>query len=311
MDPIKVVFAFDENYVTQGLISALSLLDSSRERNEEDKYEIYFLMDGSFDLVLEDEFSRYLSSYENLIHFKFVASDAFYGEAYDSRHVTRSTFLRLKLPHLFDFDKVIYSDVDVLYLSGLGELWQMNLEENFLAAVVDVGFNRKAVFEGKRKELPYWDRYFSGRRGTYFQAGLMLMNLKKLREGRMVTRWREMSNERFEYQDMDMINITCYPLIKKISTKYSVIPGYFKRGRYEDGVAEGFLSAQEVEEARRTPVLIHYAGARKPWNCPSALGNHEYWCFLRKFPLLEKKLLEQYGWSWYDRIRKRFVSPLF
>lgn len=311
MDPIKVVFAFDENYVTQGLVSALSLLDSSREREEDGKYEIYFLMDGPIDSVVEDEFSRYLSSYENLVRFKFVASDGFCAGGYDSRHVTRSTFLRLELPELFGCDKIIYSDVDVLYLSGLSELWLTNLEENFLAAVVDVGFNRRAVFEKKRKELPYWDRYFAKRRGSYFQAGLMLMNLKKMREENMVDRWREMSNERFEYQDMDIINITCYPLIKKISTKYSVIPGYFKRGRYNDGVAEGFLTIQEVEEARRTPVLIHYAGARKPWNYPPALGNYEYWRFLKKFPALEEKLLGKYNWSWFGRIRKRFVSPLF
>ena len=127
----------------------------------------------------------------------------------------------------------------------------------------------------------------------------------------MVERWREMTNERFEYQDMDIINITCYPFIKKISTKYSVIPGYYKRGRYEDGVVEGFLSAVEVKEAHTNPVIIHYAGAEKPWNCPSAVGNYEYWQFLRKFPVLERKLLDQYDWSWFGRIRKKFVSPLF
>ena len=312
MDTINVVFAFDENYVTQGLIAALSLLDSAQKKRESCRYRIFFLTDAPVSSETKSKFLAFLMPYENLDDVKFVVSrGSFFKGGYASRHVTKSAFLRLEIPELLDLDRVIYSDVDVLYLSGLEELWSVDLGDFLLAAVVDVGFNREVVFERKRRELDYWDKYFAERRGSYFQDGLMLMNLRQMRETRVFDRWREFLGERFEYQEMDIINITCYPLIKKIGTKYSIIPGYFKRGRYDDGVVEGFLTSQEVKDARENPVIIHYAGAKKPWNTSSALGCYEYWGFLERFPALEKELLDKYDWSWFDRFRKKFIAPLF
>lgn len=312
MNAIKVVFAFDENYAIQGLIAALSLLDSSLRRENGSKYEIFFLVDKMFSSEIKEKYDKFLSSYKNLIHFSFVVSNgSFFADGYACRHVKKSAFLRLEIPELFECDRIIYSDVDVLYLSGLSDLWSLDLGDDLLAAVVDVGFNRRAVFDRKRKELLYWDKYFSDRRGTYFQDGFMLLNLEKIRGTGVLTQWRKFMGERFEYQEMDIINITCFPRIKKIGTKYSVIPGYFKRGRYDDGVAEGFLTPEEVMEARERPVIIHYAGPKKPWNSSSALGNFEYWKFLEKFPALKREILEKYGWSLIARLRKKFVAPLF
>ena len=67
------------------------------------------------------------------------------------------------------------------------------------------------------------------------------MNLDKLRDAKMVTKWRELEKEAFNYHDMDIINITCYPYIKKIGSQYNVVPGFLRDGVYESGLKEGYF----------------------------------------------------------------------
>lgn len=59
MNAIKVVFAFDENYAIQGLIAALSLLDSSLRRENGSKYEIFFLVDKMFSSEIKEKYDKF------------------------------------------------------------------------------------------------------------------------------------------------------------------------------------------------------------------------------------------------------------
>lgn len=311
MSAIKVVFTFDENYVTPALIASLSLLDSGMRQKEGVGYDLFFLTEKRVSFLCIERFERFLKGYENCVSVNFVVANGDNEQMYESRHLTRAAYLRLEIPELLECDKVIYSDVDVLYLSGLNSLWNLDLGDLYLAGTLDVSLNRKKKFDEVEKKFPYWRRYFDGRRGSYFQSGILLMNLEKLREDAVLETWRDLAKEEFNYHDMDIINIVCYPKILKIGSKYNVIPSYLLKGTYMDGVKEGFLGEDELEEMCSNPVMIHYPGIRKPWKCPSVLGGYEYWCFLRKFPTLLREVQEEYAWSFWDRLRNSFVKPIF
>lgn len=307
METIKVVFTFDESYVLQGLVSALSLLDA----DEGHEYGFYFLSETPFPDDVISEFGEYLTGFENLKFFKFLSLDHSIGDVYESRHLTRSTYLRLEIPEVICEEKIIYVDVDVVFLSGLNELWMENVNGYLLAASLDVGLNRERAFSKKLIDLPYWNKYYGERKGSYFQARLLLMNLKEIRERKLVNRWRELCREKFEYHDMDVLNISCFPYIKKINAKYNIIPGYFVKKAYEQGVREGYFKDEEVDEMYKRPIMLHFAGAKKPWSFPSSPGGYEYWRFLKKYPGLQKRIMQRYTPSLSEKIRKFFSKPLF
>lgn len=311
MNEINVVFSFDENYVLPALVAGLSLLDSGLRGREGESYAFYFLTEKRLSASVVEKFEKYLTEYSNCASVKFVVSKDFREDVFESRHLTRATYLRLEIPDLIGEDKVIYSDIDVLFLAGLKSLWDICVDDVYLAATLDVGINQRSKFSKREKQFAYWKKYYGGRQGTYFQAGILLMNLKALREKGMVEKWRSLSKEKFNYHDMDILNITCYPGIKKLDSEYNVIPGYFVEKGYEKGVEEGFLDEHEIKRVYECPVMIHYAGESKPWKCPSVPGSYEYWSFLGRFPDLEREVRENFVWTLRDRIGRFFVKPLF
>lgn len=311
MEQIKVAFSFDENYSLHGLIAALSLLDSSLRSEECVVYDLFFVSEYEIPLGLREKFLSYLGKYSNFHSAKFISSVPDESRRYESKHLTRATYLRLELPELIDEDLVIYSDVDVLYLSGLKDLWGVEVGGCYIAASLDIGLNQKKKFDRKHSKLSYWDKYFRERRGSYFQAGVLLMNLAEIRGSDVQEKWKELLQEKFEQHDMDILNIACYPKIRKVGSRFNVIPRYVKNGGYEKGVDEGFIDATERQDVYERPVLLHYAGPDKPWKIPSVPGGREYWSFLNKFPLLREEMRIKFPWSWRDRVKNYFSMSIF
>lgn len=45
---------------------------------------------------------------------------------------------------------------------------------------------------------------------TYLNSGVLLMNLKKIREDKLERRFAELAEEDWESQDQDILNIACH-----------------------------------------------------------------------------------------------------
>ena len=219
MSNISVVFSFDENYVMPTLVAALSLLDSSLKEGKGGRYSLFFLTEKALAPSVMNEYEKYLVSYSNCSFVKFVVANGTQKDAFESRHLTRATYLRLEIPELIDLDKVIYSDIDVLFLSGLESLWDVCVDDVYLAATLDVGLNQKDKFNRRRIRFDYWQEYYNDRLGSYYQAGILLMNLKLMRETEIVKTWRRLSREKFNYHDMDIIN--AFPELKEVLSNCS------------------------------------------------------------------------------------------
>ena len=85
--------------------------------------------------------------------------------------ITNSTMIKCDLPSLLpDTDKVLFLDGDLLVKKDLSELWETNLDEKMVAAVNDM----VGMVDLKLDELIQVKNYFN--------AGVMLLNLKFMRE---------------------------------------------------------------------------------------------------------------------------------
>ncbi|MBQ9133173.1 MAG: glycosyltransferase family 8 protein [Clostridia bacterium] len=92
-------------------------------------------------------------------------------------YFTLTIYFRLFIPTMFpEFDKGIYIDSDVVLRGDLAELYDIDIGDNLIGACAD----RSVV------EVPPLARYMENAVGvdkySYVNSGVLLMNLKKLRE---------------------------------------------------------------------------------------------------------------------------------
>ena len=115
-------------------------------------------------------------------------------------------FVRLYLGELLpDVDWVVYSDVDTLWYRDVAELWELRDETKTIQWVRDIESTRKEAMAWQRKINPQFsvDRYGC--------SGIMLINLKRFRERRLLDAAVAFTkrNGLFKYVDQDILNALC------------------------------------------------------------------------------------------------------
>jgi lipopolysaccharide biosynthesis glycosyltransferase len=101
-------------------------------------------------------------------------------------------YARLLLPDLVSVEKIIYIDSDILFLKDIALLWELNLEENYSAAALDMGIRNF------KSEYPDCSFFNLDPASPFFNSGVMLMDLKAFREFGLHL---ETLRIRFEYPD--------------------------------------------------------------------------------------------------------------
>jgi lipopolysaccharide biosynthesis glycosyltransferase len=195
------------------------------------------------------------------------------------------------LPHL---DRIIYSDVDVIFCEDLSEVDRIDLGGNWIAGVKDTFNLRRSK---RRKKMKY--KLLND--GQYLCSGFLIMNLKALREQNLYRTWIELSkNTSFNSPDQDILNYTCHGKKLPIPLKYSFIP--LGKKNYGRCLEEGVYSQREYDEAINRPMLLHFAGC-KPWKNSVVLGEI-WWRHAQMTPFSDIFWLNQI--SPYARFKKKF-----
>ena len=276
MTEINIAFSFDNNYWRQGATTICSLLNAG-------KAEVYNI----FCLCTEDVTDKAKNTIKNLVKknsplstVTFVEIGKIFDNTYESRGLSKASYGRLLL-HKFlpDIDKIIYSDVDIIFKGSLKEAWDTDIDDYLFAAVKSVRNNLEENFE-KNLKYPFWSEYLSDIKGKYFNTGFMLLNLKKIREQEMEKVWLPWSTEKLFFQDQDILNITCKNLVTYLPTRFNIID-YPDSYTYRKALKEGIITSEEFSQLKAAPEVIHYTG-RKPWNSLYINYSKEWWEFVYK-----------------------------
>jgi len=159
--------------------------------------------------------------------------------------------------YLKDIDKVLYLDADTLIQGDLSKLYNTNIKEHYVAAVKDglmYQFPEHIIEIGLN-----WRKF-------YFNSGVMLLNLKKIRKDNKITDAINYFNNNNEvFGDQDVLNVVFDKDVKSISYIYNCNSVYFEKESPQ------FLSDFYKEEVPQTSrevynnaIILHFAG-HKPW----------------------------------------------
>lgn len=200
----KVIVAFATDYKFR-YYTGVALHTLIRHASPETQYEILILAnsltssDGAiFAKLVEDRKNFTLRILEMREKIAELGVEKFYLGNY-AIAVYYRLFLHELLPQ---YDKVLYLDSDILVQADVGELFQTDLGNNALGAIKDRVTNRLTFFAYIRNTLKM------RRPGKYFNSGVLLMDLNKLRNSDFSHRVRGEINSGipFRFPDQDILN---------------------------------------------------------------------------------------------------------
>jgi len=261
IESIPVFFSIDDNYAP-----FLSVALSSIVRNSSKTYAYKVIV---LYMKLSERNRRMLASLaaENL-EIQFISMENRLDGITDcmsnrlrADYFTLTIYFRLFIPVMFpEYDKAIYLDSDIVVLGDISELYRTELGDNLLAAaadhsVVDVPQLAKYIEDGVGIDKHH-----------YINSGVLLMNLKRMREAQLEQRFLELMNT-YHFDciapDQDYLNVMCSGKILYLPASWDAMP-------------------TQGTEPIENPKLIHYNLFAKPW-CYDHVQYEEYfWEYAKK-----------------------------
>lgn len=261
-----VVLITDDNYVMPTFVAIKSIeLNALSDCS-------YIIHICSFGLNKEN-----IKHFENLNGDNFqivihIIQEDYYKAKFDlinqKSHVTPSALIKFDLCTILNgIDKVLYIDSDIIVNKSLSELFEYDIENYYLAASFEFWKYIIAKKEGK-KDLSEF----------YFNSGVMLFNLKKIREDNIsnqlwLTKINKYNgvNNKSGLMDQDCFNDVCASMCYPLPIKYNFNPVFSKGYKIQDinrVYNSNYLSLQEILD---DVVIIHYVGKTdKPWKYVTA-----------------------------------------
>lgn len=233
-ETINVAFNIDNNYTTYLLLTLNSIFANNKSNSD---YHFY---------VIENDLSnRNKNRIVEFIHknnqtVDFVGIDKKLldiGSSYYRNHpITNIAYARIFLPDLLpDLDKILYLDSDILVRSDLSELYNTNLGKYAMGMCIDYSYFNANIRNPKIR---------------YYNDGVILMNLKLMRQYKLVNKMVDYTKEhpKLLYADQDVINKSVSNYIKTLDQKWN------------NQFYDGHSLKRDLNQG-----IIHYISHTKPW----------------------------------------------
>ena len=256
---MEIVCSADNNYVMPIGIMLTSLL----ENNKDTKVNVH-LLDGGLTDLSKSQLSDICNQYNQHISFYPMDDKLFenfpMGESFQETHInSMATYYRLYMSKVLpkDIDKVIYLDGDIIILDSLLDMWNYPMEGKPIAAVPDP-FNNS---------VRHYNRLRYSQALGYFNAGVLLVDLKYWRDNNCLELFLDIVQKyrtRLSAFDQDVLNVAFMNKKLFLPLKYNAMPCYLFKIQYNP-ISWEF--EEEIAEAQKHPVVVHFSYVPKPWNC--------------------------------------------
>ena len=283
---IPVVFAFDDNYALPASIAIQSLLDSKKPSTE---YEIIIFHGGLKPKTIQ--------KMDQLCPIRWVKVDASALKNVPQGWSGLETYYRLMIADLLpEYDKVIWSDVDVLFKGDLSDIYAQDLQ----------GADWGGIIAERQDETNGVHPYYPENKKPYiYMPGFMVIDTKQWRQKKMWNKFMEIIKNygsRLKFFDLDILNLAA-DKIYPVPFEYCVLENIWED--MEKAPEYPWLARAQGKNAllyaKEHPIIIHYAGRNpKIWKRPKAEIPAYYWDYIEKSPFYSK---DDYVWTAKNEIQ--------
>jgi lipopolysaccharide biosynthesis glycosyltransferase len=286
---IPIFFAVDDNYSPMLGVCITSLM-----MNASIKYQYkFYVLQTDLSLknqkqikdIMQDDFSiEFVDVNKELDKFKKLL--------YTRDYYTNTTYYRFFIPELFtQYDKAIYLDCDIIVEGDISKFYETNLKNKLLGGITE----EVMPLDSNLKAYP--ETVLGVPQENYFNAGVLVMNLKGLREFDILNKFLSLLKVRtFPLaQDQDCLNLLCKGQVHYLPLKWNKTP--VKAPSFKD----------------KTVCIVHYKIAWKPWHEDGILYGDLFWKYAKLTSYYQEilKIKENYSperiardWKSYDNLSK-------
>jgi lipopolysaccharide biosynthesis glycosyltransferase len=283
LDPITIVVATDNFYAV-----LLSVLLKSIEVNHKTSEQIIVhIIDDGISLENIDLISKTVSNnvFQLLWHKTADVVPANIILPNDKSAFPITTYLRLFAPYLIPVEttKMIYLDVDMILLTDISKLWNIDLGEKLFGAVVDLCKTVGSSWGG----IPNFQELDINPESKYFNAGMMLINPQLWRDSNISNKVIKAINDNIahvNFADQYGLNVVLVDKWLELDYRWN----YFSILDYEDAYLIHFLDIK--------PIFKSYNANKEYFN--------SFHSFLKLTPYKNFKLLSDYR----RLFRKAFIK---
>lgn len=193
-------------------------------------------------------------------------------------HINKTTNYRLLLSSLTpEIKKCILSDADLVYVSDIKELWNIDVEDFYMAAVPDPA--------DKNRTNNWIEKLPVNEKKHYVNTGVTVLNLEKWRQDNIESKfftYATLYHQYLNYPDQDLLNIVLHSKVKYLNPKFNAMPEQI------------YYDLPEQISAFYNPVVIHWAGPSKPWENPDAHQPQYFWNYVNLSPFAAQIYADYY-----------------
>ena len=175
-------------------------------------------------------------------------------------HVTTTALIKLELPNIFaNLDKILYLDSDIVLKGSIHELFEVDVNDAYLAASFE--------YWKYHTNLQYCPRE-NRKDDFYFNSGVMLLNLRKMREDSIPDQlWEyKLNHTKTKLMDQECLNMVCGQAVIPLSIKWNFNP-VFLLDEHLKGINVVYHEQYaNIDQLLEDVHIIHYVGKEdKPW----------------------------------------------
>ena len=268
MKRIPIFLASDDNYAPFVASTIASICDNTKSFCD-----FYILSDGitkkNQEIIssMKDKFPNFS------IEFLQIDAQNLFKNFTTAKSITLSTYNRFLIPQLKpDIDRALYSDVDVIVLGDIAQMYEEDLDGYILGAIWEE-YAEKTDNIRRREALGFSAQH------KYFSAGNLLIDCKKWRENNITEKLFEIEKkyrDRLLYADQDVLNIAFDNNYKPLPKKYCYI--------FQDFF---FYKNHDI-------LIRHYNGPIKPWRINPDTHTHlipnidDFWHYAKMTPYYDE-----------------------
>jgi lipopolysaccharide biosynthesis glycosyltransferase len=233
LERIHIVVATNNKYVKHLAVMLTSLFEQTNRPIS------LYVIDGNLSSENKQKLHNALKSFQVELAFLTV-EDSLFQDVVVRYHLSKETYYRIAIPALLpkDVRKVLYLDCDLIVKEDIANLWDVNIEKYHLGAVQIPG----KVLRFEELSIP--------ESAGYFNAGVLLINLKKWRDNQTsekVLHYMRKNPEKLKFMDQDALNAVLHEKWLKLDPKWN-------------------YQVHRSHHQRFDPAIIHYTTDKKPWN---------------------------------------------
>ena len=267
-EPVRIILICDRDYALPTYIAAFSIINNFDKVN---KLFLHIVICDTPEWIIT-LFKRLQSHNISIEIIKLNNRFSTFKIHTDGFHVSSTAIIKFEIPNILkSIDRVLYLDGDIIVKKDISEVFYTDIRNKYAGVVKDM----KPILKYRPNILIRLD--IQSHR-SYFNSGVLLLNLAKLREDDMINRlfWYRIHGIN-NFMDQDAFNVTFQDNVEYMSLYFNTLvslPDEFDTAEISKyyNLHEDFSSFDEIIDKS---YITHFTSKKKPWN--SKCTNFKLW----------------------------------